>query len=82
LQKPKLLWQFDTGDVVESSPAIVDGVLFAGTFDQALYAIDTANGEEIWRFPVGGLLPSSLSVVEGVVYFGSHDSHIYALSNE
>jgi outer membrane protein assembly factor BamB len=26
---PTLRWQFDTGGIVESSPAIVDGVLYA-----------------------------------------------------
>ncbi|UCG25005.1 MAG: PQQ-like beta-propeller repeat protein [Chloroflexota bacterium] len=74
LTEPKLRWRFDTGGVVESSAAIVDGVLYAGTFDQALYAIDALSGEERWRFPVGGLLRASPSVVDGVVYFGADDN--------
>ena len=71
--EPQLLWKYDTGDVVESSPAIVDGVLFAGTFNQALLALDAATGKEIWRFPVGGLLRASPAVVihvdKGVFFF-------------
>ena len=45
---PKLLWAFDTGAVVESSPAVVDGVVYAGSFAQALFAVDAKTGEELW----------------------------------
>jgi len=79
LEEPSLLWRFDTRGVVESSPAIVDDVLYVGTFNRAMYAIDIANGDEIWRFPVGGLLRSSASVVNDIVYFGADDNRLYAV---
>ncbi|MCZ6509835.1 MAG: PQQ-binding-like beta-propeller repeat protein [Alphaproteobacteria bacterium] len=55
-KEPKFLWRFDTGGVVESSPAIADGVLYQGTFNRALFALDATSGRELWRFRVGGLL--------------------------
>ncbi|MDA0784742.1 MAG: PQQ-binding-like beta-propeller repeat protein [Proteobacteria bacterium] len=76
---PKLLWEFDTGAVVESSPAVVDGVVYAGSFAQALFAVDGDSGEEIWQFPVGGLLRASPAVVAGTVYFGADDNKFYAV---
>ena len=67
---PELKWKFDTGGSVESSPTVVGGVVYVGTFNRALFALDADTGEIRWRFPVGGLLRASPSVVNGVVYFG------------
>ena len=64
---PEPAWTFDTGGVVESSPAIVDGVVYVGTFAGRLHALDAATGAELWAFPVGGLLRASPSVIDGVV---------------
>jgi outer membrane protein assembly factor BamB len=32
-------WQFETGDDVRSSPAVVDGTLYVGSDDGNLYAL-------------------------------------------
>ncbi len=56
---PVLRWRYDTGGTVESSPAVVDGVLYQGTFNRALFALDAESGAERWRFPVGGLVRAS-----------------------
>ena len=45
---PDLLWRFPTDGTVESSPAVVGGVLFEGTFANALFALDAQTGEELW----------------------------------
>ena len=79
LDSPTLRWRFFTGGTVESSPTVVDGVVYEGTFDLNLFALDAATGEVRWRFPVGGLLRASPSVVGGVVYFGADDNKFYAL---
>ena len=48
-----LKWKFKTGDVVHGSPAIAEGVLFVGSWDQFFYALDAATGKEKWRFKTG-----------------------------
>jgi PQQ-like domain len=43
-----------------SSPVIVDGVLYIGSADGAIYALDPASGETKWRFQTGeSLSPAS-----------------------
>ena len=39
-EKTPLKWKFKTGDVVYSSPAVVDGVVYFGSDDNHLYAFD------------------------------------------
>lgn len=77
--EPELLWSFFTGGVVESSPAVVRGRLFGGTFADGLYALDADSGEPLWRFRVDGLVRASPSVADGLVYFGADDDRFYAI---
>ena len=74
------LWRFKTGDMVDSSPAVSNGVVYVGSVDNNLYAIDAVNGTEKWRFKTGGSVAySSPAVSNGVVYVGSSDNNLYAI---
>jgi len=74
-----ILWIYDTGSDVRSSPAIVDGILYIGALDGNLYALDAYTGALIWSFPTGGPIHSSPAVEYGTVYFLSENGFVYAL---
>lgn len=69
----------DFWDTYESSPAVVDGVVYVGSGDGNMYAIDAATGALRWKFATGDVVHSSAAVVDGVVYFGSWDANFYAV---
>ena len=71
-------WARKLGDDVLSSPAIVGGVMYVGSEDGHLYALDATTGNILWRATTGGIVWSSPAVVKGVVYAGSYDNKIYA----
>jgi serine/threonine-protein kinase len=67
---------------------VVDGVVYVGSTDRYVYALEAATGEEIWRSPAGSLAETSPAVVGGVVYIASvegaiindsDDGYVYAL---
>ena len=73
-------WKFQTGGEVISSPAVVGGVVYVGSNDGRLYAIDEATGALKWKFATGArdaLL--RLRLPDGVVFFGSYDGNFYAV---
>ncbi|MEI7434740.1 MAG: PQQ-binding-like beta-propeller repeat protein [Methanomicrobiales archaeon] len=72
-------WTFTTGDRVYSSPAVVDGVVYVGSDDNKVYALDAASGSEKWSYLTGGRVLTSPAVVNGIVYVGSYDKNLYAL---
>lgn len=72
-------WRFAAGGAVDSSPAVVGGVVYVGSDDDKVYAINASTGAEIWSFTTGQLIESSPAVADGMVYFGSFDDYIYAL---
>ena len=72
-------WKFRTGGRVDASPAVADGVVFVGSADNHLYAIDLATGEQKWKFAAKGRIASSPAVQAGLVYLESYDSNFYAV---
>lgn len=79
-----LIWEFETGEQLWATPAINDDILYIGSFDKKLYAIDINSGEEKWEqpFEAEGPIISTPLIENGVVYIGSFDRHIYALDAE
>ena len=60
------LWVFKAKDSIEGSVAIVDGVVYAGSYDEHLYAIDFKTGQEKWKKKLGPV-KASPSVKDGKV---------------
>jgi outer membrane protein assembly factor BamB len=77
-----LRWKFTTEGAVISSPAVVDGKVYIGSYDKKIYAIDALNGALVWNFTTGAGIKSSLAVVDGKVYVGPDDGYIYCLNAE
>lgn len=73
------LWHQKT-EWVNTTPAVVDGTVYFGSWDNNLYAFDATDGTEIWSFETGDVINSSPTVVENTVYFGSNDHKVYALN--
>ena len=45
-------WTFPAGDAVTASPAVVDGVVYVGSWDGFFYAIDAGTGQLRWKVQV------------------------------
>ena len=73
------LWRFRTGDSVDSSAVVIDGVVYIGSGDSYFYALNEADGEMLWRYRTGARVTTTAEVFDGVVYFGSADGYLYAL---
>jgi outer membrane protein assembly factor BamB len=64
---------FTTSSYVASSPAVVSGVVYVGSFDNNTYALDAATGALIWNLTTGYdiCMQSSPAVHGDLVYTGS-----------
>jgi outer membrane protein assembly factor BamB len=77
----QLLWSYKTGNLVDySSAAAINGVVYVGSDDHYVYALNAANGAFVWSYKTGGSIDSSPTVDSGVVYIGSEDHKVYALN--
>ena len=71
-------WSFTTGGSVSSSPAVVNGVVYVGSDDTNLYAVNAATGAQLWSFATSSNV-SSPAVANGVVYVVGN-GNVYALN--
>jgi outer membrane protein assembly factor BamB len=90
-----LVWKFDTGggsvarelpgsgsDAYDSSTsgALADGgMVYVGSADRRLYAVDAGTGREKWRVETEGIVRSTPAIADGVLFFGSRDHRVYAV---
>ena len=68
------------GGYVNSSPAVANGVVYIGSLDNNVYALNATTGAKLWNFTTGGAVYSSPAVANGVVYVGSDDNDVYAVN--
>lgn len=81
-QAPKQLslkWTFSTNGAIVSSPAVGNGVVYAGSADGNLYAVEAKTGKLRWKFDAHGDVNSSPAVAEDTVYVVSLDGNLYAI---
>jgi outer membrane protein assembly factor BamB len=77
-------WTGLTGDWIDSSPAVANGVVYVGSGDGKLYAYAVGCGRgagsctPLWTATTGGEINSSPAVANGVVYIGSDNGKLYA----
>ena len=75
----RVVWQRRTG-LNESSPLVVDGVVYVGDWGGHVWALDARSGQTRWRARIDGRIKGSLAASGGRVYVGTYDGHVYALS--
>ncbi len=74
----KELWRF-RARVIESSPLLVRGVLYFGTFDNKLYALDARTHKVRWTYRTGDDVKGGPVLAGRTIYFGSYDGNAYAV---
>ncbi len=90
-----LAWYKDMGTnrAQESTPIVVDGIMFLTSSWSKVFAIDAVSGETVWSFDpeVPGevarksccdVVNRGVAVYNGKVYFGSLDGRLFALNAE
>ena len=71
-------WKFASKGKVISTPAVVGGIVYVGSSDHAVYALDAATGALRWRYVTGGGVESSPAVANGFVFVVSRDGNLDA----
>src|SRR2546421_10824156 len=75
-----LKWAIRTDGAVRSSPALgTNGLIYFGSADSKIYAVDAATGVKRWELATGAPIISSTAVgPHGTVSIGSTDGYMSA----
>jgi len=76
----RLVWTYEAGESIESSAAIVNGVVYVGSQSGELAALSLADGSVRWKYKATGPIgESSPCVSGGVVYIGDLNGTLHAV---
>jgi eukaryotic-like serine/threonine-protein kinase len=75
----KVVWSFECEDEIRGTPTLHKNMLFVGSYDNNLYALNSETGEFLWKYAADGGIVSKPIVHEGNVYFGSEDKRIHVV---
>jgi alcohol dehydrogenase (cytochrome c) len=85
---PKWVYQLGSTGKLETTPLVVDGILYATGQDDRVFALDARTGRPIWLFqhplpsdvrPCCGRVNRGVAILGDKVYFGTLDAHVIAL---
>ncbi len=76
----KPLWSFKCEDEIRGTPAISQGLLYIGSYDNNLYGLNAADGKFQWKYPTDGGVVTRPVVYDGNIYFGSEDKRLHVIS--
>jgi eukaryotic-like serine/threonine-protein kinase len=74
-------WTYTTGTHISSGPAVAGGIVYIGSDDGRVHALNAATGQVTWTYATGGGIITSpaMAVAGGTVYIGSAVGTVYAL---
>jgi alcohol dehydrogenase (cytochrome c) len=86
-------WVYQTGATgkLETTPLIVDGILYATAQDDRAFALDARTGRPIWMYqrqvpadirPCCGHVNRGLAILGDKVFLGTLDAHVIALDTK
>jgi outer membrane protein assembly factor BamB len=73
-----VVWSFNLGFDSDSSPVVVNDVLYVGS-NYGIHALDARTGRELWKTQTNGFVKSAPTVVDGTLYVGGDDNRFYAV---
>ncbi len=85
---PKWVYQTRASDKFETTPLVVDGILYGTGQDDRAFALDASTGRPIWQYqrtlpgdirPCCGRVNRGLAILGDKVFLGTLDAHVIAL---
>jgi outer membrane protein assembly factor BamB len=61
------------------SETVANGVVYFGSLDFSVYALDAQTGKVRWNYLTNNQVQGNVTVADGLVYAGSFDYFLYAL---
>jgi len=76
----RVLWSWNAGSAIESSPIVVNGIDYFGDAGGKMYALDLRTRRLKWSRYLGAKITSSAAIAGGRLFIGDYASRLWALS--
>ncbi|WP_435365780.1 Ig-like domain-containing protein [Haloarchaeobius sp. DYHT-AS-18] len=74
-------WSYITDEELDVAPTYANGYVYAGDYNDRVYALDASTGERLWAFDAGSSI-EGMTVVDDTLYVTANDGGgvLYALN--
>lgn len=79
IEAKKTIWQFECADEIRGNPTFNNGLVYFGSYDQHLYALQADRGTLFWKYQADAGIVSKPAIYEEMVFVGSEDSRVHAV---
>lgn len=73
-------WIFTSDDEIRGTALFTRGVVYFGSYDHNLYAINTETGKLIWKYQTDGGIVSRPAIADDFIFIGSEDNRLHVIS--
>ncbi len=75
-----LIWSFNTGGKIYSTPAVYKDIVVVGSSDSWIYGLNAKTGEQLWSVKAEKAVLGSPKIEKGVAYIGASDGVFRAVN--
>ena len=79
LADSSVVWSFDAGSKLFSSPTVADGRVVFGSSGNRIFCLNLADGRELWSYATEKSVLGSPTIFEGTVFIGASDGRFRAI---
>jgi eukaryotic-like serine/threonine-protein kinase len=69
-------WKFQTGGNIYATPVIDDGIIYIGSVDSCLYAINAGTHEQVWKYHTTNEIRTTVAIYDSILCFASGEKLI------
>lgn len=73
------VWKFQCDDEIRGTPTFKKGMVYFGSYDQHLYALNADDGSLLWKYHADGGIVSKPAFHDEILCFGSEDTRVHAI---
>ncbi len=74
------IWTFACADDVRGTARYARGIVYFGSYDHHLYAVNADSGKLVWKYQTDGGIVSRPAVMDDSVFIGSEDNRLHVVS--
>lgn len=75
----KFAWKRDLASRTETSPVVVDGIVYVGSENGTVYALRARDGSVKWSKRFGGAVKGGLAYYRGALFFGDYAGEVHSV---
>jgi outer membrane protein assembly factor BamB/tRNA A-37 threonylcarbamoyl transferase component Bud32 len=74
------IWNFTCADEIRGTASYAKGMVYFGSYDHHLYAVNAESGKLVWKYQTDGGIVSRPAIMDDIVFVGSEDNRLHVLS--